>query len=94
MCEHGQIRAAEYARQILCGEASAEKIETLARKGEYLQKKGADTPKRNLIAHVVYFLFTMGKLPDYANAEGDFINNKGEISNLNAYEKIASRFRS
>lgn len=93
MCAHGQIRAAEYARQVLSGEATAEEIEAMAQKGEWAIQRGADTHKRNLIAHIIFFLLRRGELEHYANADGDFVKNTGKVTNLKHYEPIAQRFR-
>jgi hypothetical protein len=92
MCRDGQIRATVYAGEVLRDEDSSEVLD-MARRGDYALKRGADTSKANLIAHIVFFHFMREQLTDYANEKGDFVNNEGELDNLGQYEKVVRRFR-
>lgn len=93
MCQDGLVRAAVYGQRILTGEEIAEEIETMAQRGEYAINRGADTHKKNLIAHVVYFLFRRQCLEDYVNEEGDFLLNNQRLTNIREHEIVARRFR-
>lgn len=93
MCADGKIRAATYGQQIIKGETSAEEVEKMAQKGEWALNRGASTHKKNLIAHIVYYLFKIGKLEEYVNEEGDFLREDGTVTNIEKYSRIADRFR-
>lgn len=54
-------------------------------------ERGADTRKRNLIAHQVAAHHKRGMLQKFTNEKGDFMTNSGKVRNI--HEPFFQRLR-